>query len=340
MSIKILIVDDSPFMRRVIADRLTEVPGFEVVGTARNGKEALNLIPKLNPSIVTLDIEMPGMNGLDTLQVIKKEFNIPVIMLSSLSGKEITIQALELGAVDFIEKPQNLRNRDNHDFKTDIEKKINALFDPDIHQMFPETKKDCSKKRSAVRNETIKVQAIVIGASTGGPKALLSMIRQFPENLPVPVFIVQHMPKGFTASFAKRLDAESAVEVLEAKDGMAVQNGKIYLAPGDSHMRIDREQIRLTSEDKIHGVRPAVDHLFESAAQAYKNGLIGIILTGMGRDGSNGMSEIKKNGGYTIAQDQESSVVYGMPGNAVQAGVIDEIADLKTVPAIIKRILR
>lgn len=176
-----------------------------------------------------------------------------------------------------------------------------------------------------------EIQAVVIGASTGGPNALVYLIGKLPRNLYIPIFVVQHMPKGFTTSFANRLDKESNLRVVEAKDKMDIEGGVVYLAPGDFHMTIEKKKIRLNSEEKLFGVRPAVDYLFKSASKVYGSGLLGIILTGMGRDGTDGMLEIKSNGGYNIAQNEESCVVYGMPGNAVAKGAVDAIMNLDEI---------
>lgn len=175
------------------------------------------------------------------------------------------------------------------------------------------------------------IQAVVIGASTGGPNALVYIISRISEDFNLPIFIVQHMPKGFTTSFAARLDNESKLTVVEAKDNMRIQKGVVYLAPGDFHMTVEKSKIRLNSNEKLFGVRPAADYLFKSASNFYGNKLLGIILTGMGRDGTDGMQTIKDNGGFNLAQDKESSVVYGMPGNAVSKGVVDEIMTLDEI---------
>ncbi|WP_414839029.1 protein-glutamate methylesterase/protein-glutamine glutaminase [Carnobacterium sp. TMP28] len=327
MGIKVLVVDDSAFMRKIITEMISDIAGLTVVGTARNGHDALKSIPLLKPDIVTLDIEMPGLNGLETLERIKKEFDIPVVMMSSHSGEAITIEALELGAMDFIEKPVDLKNQ-AVDFKKEIEKKIKPLIE---EKEEPTPKKQLEKRTTTKewqKNVPKKIEAIVIGASTGGPKALLHIIRHLPETLVIPVFIVQHMPKGFTLSFAERLNLKSVVTVVEAQDGMAVEKGIVYLAPGDYHMTIKENKIALNQTPKILGVRPAVDYLFQSAAIRYKSTLVGVILTGMGHDGSEGMKHIKEQGGFTLAQDRETSVVYGMPGSAIKEGVVDEVASL------------
>lgn len=184
------------------------------------------------------------------------------------------------------------------------------------------------------------IQAVVIGASTGGPKVLVYLISKLPKKIRVPIFIVQHMPKSFTTSFARRLNNESNVPVLEAEDDMLIQDGFIYLAPGDFHMTIDKDRIRLNSEEKLYGVRPAVDYLFNSASQVYGDKLLGIIMTGMGRDGAEGMCTIKNNGGFNIAQDEESSVVYGMPGNAITKGAVHEVMSLDEISETLNRLIR
>lgn len=184
------------------------------------------------------------------------------------------------------------------------------------------------------------IKAVVIGASTGGPKALVYLISKLPEKIKVPIFIVQHMPKGFTTSFANRLNNESSIRVVEAEEGMIIENGIIYLAPGDFHMTIEENRIRLNSNEKLHGVRPAVDYLFHSAAEVYKEKLLGIIMTGMGRDGSDGMCVIKNMGGYNIAQNKETCVVYGMPSSAVLKGVVDEILSLEDISSNLNQLIR
>lgn len=330
-------MDDSPFMRKVISETIASIEGLEVIGTARNGRDALKAIPQLQPDVITLDIEMPGLNGLETLEIIKKEHSTPVIMMSSFSGEDNTIAALDLGAMDFIEKPHDIRNQSDA-FKNEVADKIKPLFEQKKTETIVE--KSLLQKSELENRVPKKIKAIVIGASTGGPKALFSIIRSLPENLTFPIFIVQHMPKGFTTSFSKRLDKESTATVVEAEDGMTIKGGIVYVAPGGYHMLIEKNCIKLNEADKIHGVRPAVDYLFETAAEAYGSELASFILTGMGQDGARGLDKIKKAGGFTVAQNRETSIVYGMPGNAVQKGVIDEIASLKDISELINWMIR
>lgn len=330
-------MDDSPFMRKIITETITSIEGLEVIGTARNGRDALKAIPQLQPDVITLDIEMPGLNGLETLEIIKKEHNVPVIMMSSFSGEDNTIAALDLGAMDFIEKPHDIRNQ-SEVFKNEVADKIKPLFEQ--KKMDMPIEKSLLQINGSEKKLPKKIKAITIGASTGGPKALFSIIRSLPENLSFPIFIVQHMPKGFTTSFSKRLDKESNATVVEAEEGMAIKGGIVYVAPGGYHMLIENNRIKLNEADKIHGVRPAVDYLFETAAAAYGSNLASFILTGMGQDGASGLAEIKKAGGFTVAQNRETSIVYGMPGNAVQKGVIDEIASLNEISELINWMIR
>jgi two-component system chemotaxis response regulator CheB len=310
---------------------------LEVIGTARNGRDALKAIPQVQPDVITLDIEMPGLNGLETLEIIKKEHNVPVIMMSSFSGEDNTIAALDLGAMDFIEKPHDIRHQ-SEVFKNEVADKIKPLFEQ--KKMDMPVEKSLLQINGLEKRLPKKIKAITIGASTGGPKALFSIIRSLPDNLSFPIFIVQHMPKGFTTSFSKRLDKESNATVVEAEEGMAIKGGIVYVAPGGYHMLIENNRIKLNEADKIHGVRPAVDYLFETAAAAYGSNLASFILTGMGQDGASGLAEIKKAGGFTVAQNRETSIVYGMPGNAVQKGVIDEIASLNEISELINWMIR
>lgn len=332
MTVKIMIVDDSAFMRKIITDSVEDIEGIEVVGIARNGIDALEKIDMIKPDVITLDIEMPKLNGIETLKEIKENYDIPVIMLSSIKKTEVTFEALELGAIDFIEKPKNI-NQNLEEFKQELELKIKSLIFDTCYIKKREVKE--------VKNKDLeKIDAIVIASSTGGPKALVYLIERIPKKIDIPIFIVQHMPKGFTFSFAERLDKLTTAKVIEAKNNMRIEKGKIYLAPGDYHMRLEGSFIKLSQEDKIHGVRPAADYLFQSASAIYREKLVGIILTGMGRDGSEGMSFIKDLGALTIAQDRASSVVFGMPGSAIARGIVDEVLSLEEISKILNNILR
>ncbi len=337
MTIKVLIVDDSALMRKIISDAVKKMDGIEVAGIAADGEKALKAIPDQRPDIITMDIEMPILDGLAALKIVKQLFDIPVIMLSSKTGRETTIRALELGATDFIEKPKNISGN-FEGFKNELGQKIKGIYEEKNQKKTEVHTKSAAK--TALLRQNQKIGAIVIGASTGGPRALLQLIKYIPENLSIPIFIVQHMPAGFTSSFAKRLNDEALVSVQEVTEDKRIESGKVYLAPGGYHMTLQDGFVRLDERERIHGVRPAVDPLFETAAQFYKNSLCGIILTGMGHDGTRGMKAIKSNGGYTIAQDQSSSVVFGMPGSAVKEKIIDDVGNIDEIGQVLKKIIK
>lgn len=327
-----MIVDDSAFMRKIIADSLEGVKGVEIVGIARNGIDALEKIDTIKPDIITLDIEMPKLNGIETLKKINTSCKTPVIMLSSVKKTQVTFEALELGALDFIEKPENL-NENLEDFKKELELKIKSLVTSKEHFKV-------RREKIVPRKTNVKTDAVVIASSTGGPKALVALIENLPKTIDIPIFIVQHMPKGFTLSFAERLDKLTSARVVEAEDNMRIEKGVIYIGPGDFHLRLKDGRIKLSREDKLHGVRPAADYLFESASEIYRDRLVGIILTGMGKDGTIGARSIKRARGNTIAQDEESSVVFGMPGSAIASGVVDQVLSLEEISKTLNKLLR
>lgn len=337
MSIKVLVVDDSALLRKVLSNVLNDCKGIEVTDVARNGIEAIKIIEKAQPDLVTLDVEMPMMNGLETLKAIKEAYDIPVIMLSSKTNEETTIQALELGAEDFVEKPVSIQKHWNT-FKEDLSKRIHVHFSEEKH-------KDITIKKQRLLNDSLlskkkHLKAIVMGASTGGPKALVKAIQGISSNLSVPVFIVQHMPEGFTASFAKRLDTTASVKVVEAVHGQKIKSGTVYLAPGARHLTINGDRLELDTRPKVHGVRPAVDYLFETAAHTYGEHILAIVLTGMGSDGAPGCEVIKQHGGYILTQDKESSIVYGMPRVVVERGLSDQSASINEIADILREMTR
>lgn len=345
--IKVLIVDDSAFMRKVITDLLKKMNGVEPVDIARNGKAAVDyLADHKDIDLVLMDIEMPIMNGIDALKEIKRKYKTPVIMLSALSNQSVTIEALELGATDFVTKPVNLTAIEA-DWINDLEVKVKASQDTKNARLHPSFEADRKLKQEIANTDkkselelNRNVQAVVIGSSTGGPKALLTVIRSLPQRSKVPIFIVQHMPKGFTKSFAERMDAECGPKVVEAEDGMLIEKNTVYLAPGDFHMTIDGHKISLNQKPKLHGTRPAVDYLFKSAASVYRNHLVAFILTGMGHDGADGMVDIAKNGGYNFAQNKETCVVFGMPRAAIEKDVVNEVMSLDELATKVNRIVR
>lgn len=337
MNIKVVVVDDSALMRKVLSNTINSCQGMEVIEIARNGAEALKVIERSRPDLVTLDVEMPVMNGIETLKAIKEAYDIPVIMLSAQTNNKTTIDALELGAEDFIEKPVSLKEH-GESFKNDLESRIRIHFPEEI------TVKKKTKNNKFLPEQLLcrkgTLEAITIGASTGGPKALVHVIQSISDQLDVPVFIVQHMPEGFTSSFAQRLDSLAAVKVVEAEDNMRIKPKTVYLAPGGMHMVVEKNRIKLNKNPKIHGVRPAVDHLFNSVAEVYGENTLGIILTGMGNDGANGCETIKQSGGYIITQDKDTSIVYGMPRVVFERGLSDQVGSLYDIADIIKEMTR
>lgn len=333
MTIKVLVVDDSALLRKVVSNVLNDAPGIEVSDVARNGVEALKLISRNKPDLVTLDVEMPVMNGLETLKAIKETYQLPVIMLSSRSNEETTLEALELGAEDFIEKPASI-SRQWDRFRDDLGERIRIHFTRDQSEGYKVNTARVISRELVQKKPDLK--AVVIGASTGGPKALVKVIKSVKADLPFPIFIVQHMPEGFTRSFAHRLDTACKVKVSEAAEGMKVQPGEIYLAPGGRHMTVRDGRIKLDERDKVHGVRPAVDYLFESAAETYGQDLLAIVMTGMGSDGAPGSRKVRQAGGYVLTQDKASSTVYGMPRTVAEQGLSNQTASLEEIAQILE----
>ncbi len=347
--IKVLVVDDSALMRKIISDIINEQAEMEVIDTAKNGEELLVKISRYTPDVITLDIEMPKMNGKETLKQLKRtNINIPVIMLSSISkaGIESTMECLELGAFDFIAKPSGVISLDLNKVKDELVEKIKLAF------MQKKSKTTLTSERILIANKEItrrittrvenvqgrNIEAVVIGASTGGPKALYQVITALPSDIGVPVLVVQHMPVGFTKAFAERLNLNSKIKVIEASDGDNVEKNIVYIAPGGYHMEIGSgKKIHLNTEPTIWGVRPAVDKLFISATKVYGAHLLSVILTGMGRDGAKGTAAIKDNGGITMAEHESTCVIYGMPKAAFETGKVDEIVPLPNVAREIKK---
>ncbi len=330
---KVLVVDDSALMRLMIRDVLSSEPTIEIE-KAVNGKDALRKIASWSPDVVTLDVNMPGMNGLETLERIMKEYPTRVIMLSGLDDPKTVFDALNLGAIDFIVKPIK-KASGLKQLRDEVIAKIHMAVQVDLKKVTNSRSARVARiKRSKFRAGK---KAVAIGASTGGPPALESIIRALPDDFSYPVFIVQHLPVGFTQSFARRLDSAGKLRVKEAEHGEVVQNGVAYIAPGGFQMTIDRpksmiaEMLRLDQNPPQNGLRPCVDRMMLSVAEVYGPGCVGVILTGMGKDGAEGMSMIKESRGKTIVQDQKSSVVFGMPGAAIEKQCADKVVSIKDI---------
>jgi len=331
--LRVLVVDDSAFMRKMITDMINSDSQLTVVGTAFDGLDALKKIPKLQPDVVTLDVNMPRVDGLTTLKYIMKRHPLPVIMLSSATqkGAKITFKALKYGAVDYVPKPSGPISLDIEKIKNDLIAKIKTVARAKIAIHKPTTGPPIQIKQK------LKDKIIVIGASTGGPPALEEIVSKFPKNIP-PILIVQHMPPAFTKPFAKRLDELCSFTVKEAEEGDSIGPGRALLAPGGYHMIVTkRGRIHLDTGSPVHGLRPAVDPLMKTVADIYQSATIGVILTGMGRDGASGMKAIKEHGGVTIVQDEATCAVFGMPKAAIEEGCVDRILPLSQIPQEIVR---
>lgn len=336
MSIKVLIVDDSALVRQVLREILAAQPGIEVVGTAADPIFARDLIKRLNPDVLTLDIEMPRMDGLEFLGRLMRLRPMPVVMVSSLTdrGSEVTLRALELGAVDYIAKPRMDIERGLSAYADELSDKIRAAASARVHK--PALAASASHTADAVLPAianpiTSTEKLIIIGASTGGTEALRDILVRMPPDAPA-ILIAQHMPAGFTQTFARRLDSLCRLRVKEAEHGERVVPGHAYIAPGHSHLLLARSganyTVTLNAGPPVNRHRPSVDALFRSAANCAGSNSVGIILTGMGRDGAAGLLEMRNRGAHTIAQDEASCVVFGMPREAIALGAALEVAPL------------
>lgn len=352
-AIRVMITDDSAIIRRLIRDVIEGEPDLEVVGVAENGRIALERIPELRPDVVTLDIEMPEMNGLETLDAIRKlRPRLPVIMFSTLteSGAEITLEALSRGASDFVTKPSGPGGlgRANSQIREQLVPKIRALTTlRKAVRPAPPGRADRPSSGpgpTAPTSPPSTVECVVLGISTGGPRALERVIPKIPADLPVPILAVQHMPKTFTRLLAERLDRVSALTVVEAEEGMTVEAGRMYLSPGEHHLEVRRlgtsTRLALTDAPPEHSCRPSADVLFRSAVKVYGSHLLGVVMTGMGEDGSGGAREICAAGGRVIIQDEESSVVWGMPGAVARLGLADREFPLDQIASEVTRRVR
>ncbi|MFN2566903.1 MAG: chemotaxis-specific protein-glutamate methyltransferase CheB [Gemmatimonadaceae bacterium] len=340
----VLVVDDSAFMRKVVSQLVESSGEFRVVGTARDGREAIDQVRVLDPQIVTLDIDMPELDGLGALGYIMTETPRPVVMLSAATtrdGHDATVRALELGAVDFVRKPSGPVSPD----LTRVADRLLAALRAAATANLATTPSVSRAPRFVSaepgrRQVAIATAAVAIATSTGGPRALAGVIPELPRDTPAAVLIVQHMPAGFTKSLARRLDAVSRLDVGEACHGDVVVNGRAYIAPGGCHMRVDVvdgvPKIVIDEEAApIWGVRPAADPLFRSVAAAFGASCVGVVLTGMGRDGAEGLRAIREAGGTAIVQDKETSTVYGMPNAALRLAGADCVVPLSGVaPAV------
>ncbi|MCX7984325.1 MAG: chemotaxis response regulator protein-glutamate methylesterase [Bacteroidetes bacterium] len=354
--IKVLVVDDSAFMRKSLSMMLESDPEIKVVGIARDGREAIEMVRKVRPDIVTLDIEMPVMDGLTALKIIMKEMPLPVLMVSSLTteGAQATIDALALGAVDFIPKELSYVSLDIVKIREELINKVKSIVrsraltfrlrriqNTTAHVLGEASPKTPPKIVGKIERRNYR--AVVIGVSTGGPMALLQIIPKIPQNFPVGIAIVQHMPPRFTQSMAARLDSLSAVRVKEAEDGDVLSQATVLIAPGGRHLVFEsvngQVKARVTDEPRDSLYHPSADVMFHSAVDVYNQPLIGVIMTGMGKDGLEGLKRVKQRGGFVVAQDEDTCIVYGMPKAVVDEGVADIIVPLQNIPKILNQLV-
>ena len=340
--VRVLVVDDSALMRKLIPQILDADQSIQVVGTAMDGTFCLKKIEELRPTVVTLDLQMPGMNGIDTLKEIMRRHPMPVIVVSSHSteGASITLKALALGAFDFVAKPQDASGHMVETAKELIAKikaaAVGKIVRPGILSgLAPRPEKISTAKSSPPPSRTV-----AIGISTGGPQALEFLLPQLPADFPGSILVVQHMPENFTDMFARRLDELCALRVKEARSGDTLQAGRVLVCPGNRHMRVKRlamgDVVVLNDDERVNGHRPSVDVLFNSAAEEFGSQAIAVLMTGMGDDGAQGLGEVKKAGGMTIAQNEESCVVYGMPKAAIERGYARRVMALDVIAATLQ----
>jgi two-component system chemotaxis response regulator CheB len=349
-SIRVLIVDDSAFMRTALSRMIASESGLEVAGTAGSGSEALDKIAALDPDVVTLDVEMPGLDGLQTLRRIMNQFPRPVIMVSAVTEKdaENTFNALAAGAFDYVPKQLSAASLDIMHIRSDLVVKIRAA----AHSRKPGSAAAVTARKPPQSSEAespspgFAAPAVVsLGTSTGGPKALQEILPLLPRDLSVPILIVQHMPAGFTAPFAQRLNTLCSVHVQEAVHREPIQPGVVYIAPAGMHMsvkRLSESRVMLCLDTQPeHSLHiPSVNVLMNSVAETYRNLAIGIIMTGMGSDGAEGMNAIHRQGGLTIGQDEATCTVYGMPRACAELGILSRVVPLSQIPAQILQATR
>lgn len=342
MKTKVLVIDDSALIRSLLTEMINDQPDLQVVGAAPDPLIAREMIKQLNPDVLTLDVEMPKMDGLDFLEKLMRLRPMPVLMVSTLTerGSEITIRALELGATDFVTKPKTAITEGMREYSDLIADKIRIAAKARISSLQRTAKAVANTSApSLLKNPLISSEKLlIIGASTGGTEAIKAFLLQMPSDCPG-ILITQHMPAGFTKSFANRLDSICKIAVKEAVDGERVLPGHAYIAPGDKHLLLARSGAnyvtKLSDAEPVNRHKPSVDVLFDSAATHAGKNAVGVILTGMGKDGAAGMARMKQAGAYNYAQNEESCVVYGMPREAVAQGGVDEVAHLNELPKMV-----
>ncbi len=378
-TVSVIVCDDSALMRNLVGKMVEKAEGLSLAGKAMNGRFLLQKIPKLDPDVIVLDLEMPDMNGIDFLKARKEQgIEVPVVILSSVAkrGAKITMEALSLGAGDFILKPSGSISEDIHKVEAqlvemltgygreyrsgksqkkaakgpvqlrthsvDAEKGPSAKDAPSGEA--PAAAPAASKKAKLIREGAEDLEIVAIGISTGGPNALRLVCAELPEDFPLPVVVVQHMPAGFTTEFAKSLDRICPLEVKEAAEGDLLKPGRMLICPGNYHIEVERRRlagvIKLSQGDPVNGHRPSADVLFSSVAKNYGGRVLGVIMTGMGRDGARELGSILQNGGITVGQDKESCIVYGMPKVAAEMGHVQYVSSLEDMAGTITKLVK
>ena len=332
-AVRVLVVDDSALMRKLIPQILASDQSIQVVGTAMDGNFGLKKIEELKPQVVTLDLEMPGMGGIDTLKEIMRHHRVPVIVVSSHSteGASITLKALSLGAFDFVAKPRDVSAR-MPEIANELIAKIKAAAESKGVRVVPIAGASRRAEKAVQSGKKAPTRVVAIGVSTGGPHALQYVLSQLPGDFPGTILIVQHMPEGFTDMFARRLDEICAIQVKQAQSGDLLQAGRALLCPGNRHLKVKRlplGDVAILGDDaRVNGHRPSVDVLFKSVAEEFGSQGLAILMTGMGEDGAEGMGAVKAAGGMTIAQGEDSCVVFGMPKAAIDRGYAVRVVNL------------
>ncbi len=346
--IRVLIVDDSASVRAILSRKLGDDPMIEIVGLARDGIEGVEMVRDLKPDVVTLDVEMPRQNGLQTIEKIMRDYPTPVVMVSSLTaaGTETTVRALEAGAIDFVQKPMHSGIAAVHEITGELLEKIKIASRSNLRRATARLS-HASREPQQITPSHAPVggswlnRVVVVGSSTGGPPALREGLTALPRDLRVPLLVVQHMPAGFTKALADRLNTQCAIEVREAKPGDHMTPGVALLAPGGFHMVIERTgEIRLTMAATECGVRPAINVTLESVQALHGRRTLGVILTGMGNDGTRGAGLVKRAGGTIIAEDESTCAVYGMPRSVFEAGFTDVVVPLPRIASEIIKACR
>lgn len=344
--LRVLVVDDSAFMRSAIARLLESDQRFDVVGQAKDGQAAVRLALELRPDVMTMDFNMPGLDGVEATRAIMNQAPVPIVMLSAhtVAGAEATLGALAAGAVDFVTKPGGEVSVNLGRVKDELIDKLLTSVGSNLRAWVPaatppDSQPSSRRARLVARSLPGGRKVVGVGASTGGPAALVRLLPRLAIDNDVTLVIVQHLPAGYTKALARQLSEVTSYPVTEAQSDERLDTGRAYVAPGDFHLRISAGRFDLDRSAFEHGVRPAVDPLFHSIARQYGARGIGVLLTGMGRDGALGLAAIKAAGGVTLAQDEATSVVYGMPRAAVQMGVVDSVAPLDRIATLVNRLL-